>query len=125
MDSRYIRRLWQYAETAASLTVQPGGAEGVRDRRRAVPDKESALKQESQPLCYRTRVAFDRCGLQPVDQRSSRSEERRVGKEWSVRVDLGGRRIIKKKKTLNKKTRNQYTHNTKLNVNIKQKTHKI
>src|SRR3546814_14878552 len=27
-----------------------------------------------------------------------RSEERRVGKELSVRVDLGGRRIIKKKK---------------------------
>src|SRR3546814_15891180 len=27
-----------------------------------------------------------------------RSEERRVGKECSVRVDLGGRRIIKKKK---------------------------
>src|SRR3546814_13331554 len=25
-----------------------------------------------------------------------RSEERRVGKEWSVRVDLGGRRNIKK-----------------------------
>src|SRR3546814_14007329 len=29
-----------------------------------------------------------------------RSEERRVGKEWSVRVDLGGRRIIKKKSTI-------------------------
>src|SRR3546814_17922078 len=28
-----------------------------------------------------------------------RSEERRVGQEWSVRVDLGGRRIIKKKTT--------------------------
>src|SRR3546814_17134541 len=28
---------------------------------------------------------------------SARSEERRVGKESSVRVDLGGRRIIKKK----------------------------
>src|SRR3546814_16501352 len=27
-----------------------------------------------------------------------RSEERRVGKECSVRVDIGGRRIIKKKK---------------------------
>src|SRR3546814_12896509 len=27
-----------------------------------------------------------------------RSEERRVGKEWSVRVNLGGRRNIKKKK---------------------------
>src|SRR3546814_12395509 len=33
----------------------------------------------------------------------SRSEERRVGKEWSVRVDLGGRRIIKKKKKNNMK----------------------
>src|SRR3546814_11067502 len=32
----------------------------------------------------------------------NRSEERRVGKDVSVRVDLGGRRIIKKKK----KTRN-------------------
>src|SRR3546814_12577659 len=28
----------------------------------------------------------------------ARSEERRVGKECSVRVDFGGRRIIKKKK---------------------------
>src|SRR3546814_13769250 len=33
---------------------------------------------------------------------TSRSEERRVGKSVSVRVDLGGRRIIKKK---------TYTHN--------------
>src|SRR3546814_12653096 len=31
-----------------------------------------------------------------------RSEERRVGKECAVRVDLGGRRIIKKKKKENK-----------------------
>src|SRR3546814_15405597 len=30
--------------------------------------------------------------------RGMRSEERRVGKSVSVRVDLGGRRIIKKKK---------------------------
>src|SRR3546814_19100089 len=30
-----------------------------------------------------------------------RSEERRVGTELSVRVDLGGRRIIKKKRTTN------------------------
>src|SRR3546814_11109899 len=37
---------------------------------------------------------------------SSRSEERRVGKSVSVRVDLGGRRIIKKKtkEHTNKKT---------------------
>src|SRR3546814_19885240 len=33
-----------------------------------------------------------------------RSEERRVGKECAVRVDLGGRRIIQKKTTLNKRT---------------------
>src|SRR3546814_15570448 len=31
--------------------------------------------------------------------RRDRSEERRVGKSGSVRVDLGGRRIIKKKTT--------------------------
>src|SRR3546814_13484929 len=31
----------------------------------------------------------------------NRSEERRVGKSVSVRVDLGGRRIIKKKKKSN------------------------
>src|SRR3546814_20642072 len=31
---------------------------------------------------------------------ADRSEERRVGKECAVRVDLGGRRIIKKKKYL-------------------------
>src|SRR3546814_11795003 len=38
-----------------------------------------------------------------------RSEERRVGKEWSVRVDLGGRRIIKKKKQQKKTTRDALT----------------
>src|SRR3546814_12969660 len=34
-----------------------------------------------------------------------RSEERRVGKECVVRVDLGGRRIIKKKKKTIKETK--------------------
>src|SRR3546814_19614481 len=37
-----------------------------------------------------------------------RSEERRVGKSVSVRVDLGGRRIIKKKNTLQMYTRSVY-----------------
>src|SRR3546814_19963374 len=32
-----------------------------------------------------------------------RSEERRVGKECAVRVDIGGRRIIKKKKQRQRK----------------------
>src|SRR3546814_15016831 len=40
----------------------------------------------------------DVLGLQivPMGQRASRSEERRSGKSVSVRVDLGGRRLIKK-----------------------------
>src|SRR3546814_7633967 len=67
---------------------------GVRDRRRAVPDKESALKQESQPLCYRTRVAFDRCGLQPVDQRSSRPVQTGIAAtRQSYFLRIGGERF--------------------------------
>src|SRR3546814_16892759 len=38
---------------------------------------------------------------------SGRSEERRVGKELSVRVDLGGRRIIKKKTNNSNEKRTQ------------------
>src|SRR3546814_16341992 len=45
--------------------------------------------------------------------RHGRSDERSVGKECVVRVDLGGRRIIKKKKTIKrqnkKKCANQET----------------
>src|SRR3546814_11943421 len=37
-------------------------------------------------------------GLWLLARLQARSEERRVGKSVSVRVDLGGRRIIKKKK---------------------------
>src|SRR6056297_1180232 len=39
-----------------------------------------------------------RCPKGGMKERATRSEERRVGKEVSVRVDLGGRRSIKKKK---------------------------
>src|SRR3546814_13707560 len=42
-----------------------------------------------------------------VDIQTTRSEERRVGKECSVRVDLGCRSIIKKKRHTIKKTRQQ------------------
>src|SRR3546814_12894280 len=44
-------------------------------------------------------------------QHPDRSEERRVGKDVSVRVDLGGRRIIKKKKQkrLTRVTKSQQT----------------
>src|SRR3546814_15184550 len=39
---------------------------------------------------------------------SSRSEERRVGKSVSVRVDIGGRRIIKKKQQSNRDRATEY-----------------
>src|SRR3546814_12283186 len=39
----------------------------------------------------------ERLTRKPVVQGPQRSEERRVGKEGVVRVDLGGRRLIKKK----------------------------
>src|SRR3546814_19225758 len=43
-----------------------------------------------------------RLGVAATHREQHRSEERRVGKECVVRVDLGGRRIIKKKsKTTN------------------------
>src|SRR3546814_20546199 len=42
-----------------------------------------------------------------------RSEERRVGKECVVRVDLGGRRIIKKKKTKQKLAKYKQIMNSK------------
>src|SRR3546814_18362100 len=40
-----------------------------------------------------------------ADARNQRSAERRVGKSVSVRVDLGGRRIVKKKKKNTRRTR--------------------
>src|SRR3546814_13464044 len=44
-----------------------------------------------------------------------RSEERRVGKECVSRVDLGGRRIIKKKNTTQHTSRDQQrTHETRI-----------
>src|SRR3546814_15287326 len=46
-------------------------------------------------------AAWERKGMVVGHVQSGRSEERRVGKSVSVRVDLGGRRIIKKKKTIN------------------------
>src|SRR3546814_13343145 len=41
-----------------------------------------------------TVIPFEYLGMSVAPDRS---EERRVGQEWSVRVDLGGRRTIKKK----------------------------
>src|SRR3546814_15045058 len=51
----------------------------------------------------RAAEAFMLYGLDDLRQRRLRSEERRVGKECVIRVDLGGRRIIKKKKSRNER----------------------
>src|SRR3546814_18235515 len=48
-------------------------------------------------------------------RRGHRSEERRVGKSVSVRVDLGGRRIIKKKKSANT-AKTMHIRTTKINT---------
>src|SRR5881296_4517064 len=50
---------------------------------------------------------------------ATRSEERRVGKSVQQRVDLGGRRIIKKKKTNKQKNIKQKIKNGKLVFNKK------
>src|SRR3546814_14263518 len=44
------------------------------------------------------RLRPDPAAAHTAGQRNQRSEERRVGKDVSVRVDLGGRRIIKQNK---------------------------
>src|SRR3546814_17752706 len=51
-------------------------------------------------------------GRQVMSLYNARSEERRVGKSVSVRVDLGGRRILKKKKktTCRETNNNNSTH---------------
>src|SRR3546814_11680032 len=51
---------------------------------------------------------------QPGQGFARRSEERRVGKECVVRVDLGGRRIIKKKKIKYRKKIHRTTKTKKI-----------
>src|SRR6184192_4639437 len=55
------------------------------------------------------------CCMRPA----SRSEERRVGKEFNRRVDLGGRRIIKKKKKKKKMKKKYKKYKKKLKKIIK------
>src|SRR3546814_12650825 len=52
---------------------------------------EPAARQRLHEACRDDHVGID------IGEGQRRSEERRVGKSVSVRVDLGGRRIIKKK----------------------------
>src|SRR3546814_16961638 len=79
----------------------------------------------SSDLRSRTRSGPMSAGTRPSQPTRSRpgtaarwrSEERRVGKEWSVRVDLGGRRIIKKKKKKVTQYNNDQIKNTSSSEN--------
>src|SRR3546814_15863795 len=63
-------------------------------------------EQELGDSCGRARNAAE---PQKSGNHCDRSEERRVGKSVSVRVDLGGRRIIKNKKTNVRKHKSKTT----------------
>src|SRR3546814_17253794 len=77
------------------------------------PGSLQLLHQDGQPRRV-AGMSRHHCQLDYLhDLLGSRSEERRVG-EVSVRVDLGGRRIIKKKKRIKLiKTSNKYIYHTK------------
>src|SRR3546814_13366753 len=63
------------------------------------PDAAMAIMAGGQQAAMGKFLAFSRTQDSSADQAgASRSEERRVGKEGVSSVDLGGRRIIKKKK---------------------------
>src|SRR3546814_14592738 len=53
----------------------------------------------------------------PAPAHAERSEERRVGKECVIRVDLGGRRIIKIKNYLQNHTEHHRAINKKTTIN--------
>src|SRR3546814_11809948 len=69
------------------------------------------------PFPLPTRPSWKPPPATPRLRATRRSEERRVGKSVSVRVDLGGRRIIKKKKHINTL---HYTTNNQQYININQ-----
>src|SRR3546814_13380948 len=70
-----------------------------------IPLPSSAATRASAAWSVARALAISACVLaRTLLRRASadRSEERRVGKSVSVRVDLGGRRFIKKKKSIHK-----------------------
>src|SRR3546814_13875190 len=79
--------------SAATVRYSKGKATGSRFFRIQPIASSSAARPAARGSSYS--ISSKRI----VRSEGKRSEERRVGKSVSVRVDLGGRRIIKKKKT--------------------------
>src|SRR3546814_12429327 len=110
------------ASTAAVSAPGPArrrraGGQRPHDRKRQA--SSSPLRSPCRHICAR-----DNPRCRSATPRAPRSEERRVGKEVSVRVDLGGRRIIKKKKK-KKQTDERYTEITRKKTINKTKQHTI
>src|SRR3546814_11626673 len=90
-------RISDWSSDVCSSDLDGGQVIGFGDRRRqSLPARIDHLLGD---LHIVERTIFGTSIAQHVGARAvgDRSEERRVGKEVSVRVDLGGRRIIKKK----------------------------
>src|SRR3546814_18038466 len=85
--------------TSAGSTSETGVALSARILRplsfTSAKPPSMKIRSGGAPSALKTEIAPGRI----VDMKGARSEERRVGKSVSVRVDLGGRSIIKKKKT--------------------------
>src|SRR3546814_5898495 len=82
-------------------TAVGGGQVAVRRARPVDPARRLAARAAGPGGGDGRAAGFRRAagaGAAPGVGAAGRSEERRVGKSVSVRVDLGGRRIIKKKK---------------------------
>src|SRR3546814_17409853 len=87
---------WSSDVCSSDLGGGGGVSRSLHDPQRVVP-----LRQQ---------FGFARLRLVQVRFLDVRSEERRVGKECAVRVDLGGRRIIKKKLKIRPVERQQTYH---------------
>src|SRR3546814_17273016 len=98
-DRQLVRAVTRYSRAADDveppIRLQLARAEPDPQRRSGVVGWHFQVRRRNVPH-------FHPGALGGCDNGGRRSEERRVGKEGVIRVDLGGRRFIKKKKTLKK-----------------------
>src|SRR3546814_12880319 len=80
-----------------ALPVFCGGLPQIRDGAGSADESIPREASRAGALAHKSTIR-SACRESLRRQSIPRSEERRVGKSVSVRVDLGGRRIIKKKK---------------------------
>src|SRR3546814_12091023 len=94
-------RISDWSSDVCSSDLAAGGADLARARSIFAQAVEVAVEGQDQRAGFRDLEVVGRdLHPLPLQLRHLRSEERRVGKECVVRVDLGGRRIIKKKKQI-------------------------